>query len=236
MSFAPAFLEAPSPARRFRDSRFRRTKYAMPVTISKPSAAASPFRGFASERRVVERSCHESFFRPVRACTLKDTPRARYSLNLLRRRVEPLVRHPPYGLRRPPAQVEPQDGGVGRLEAFVVVPRDAVLHEPELFVKRDRIRVVRLHVQVRVRQKRVSRAFVERVSQEARADGAIAMRRQHAHGHHVKQSARAVGEELQATRDGARELGADVRQLRRAARGRALSVEFILRRREGAGG
>ena len=34
----------------------------------------------------------------------------------------------------------------------------------------------------------------------------------------------------------ARELGADVRQLRRAARGRALRVEFILRRREGAGG
>ena len=120
---------------------------------------------------------------------------------------------------------------------MLVVPLQRALYgEVGAFVEAQRRLVVRLHVQVRVRQKRVSRAFVERVSQEARADGAIAMRRQHAHGHHVKQSARAVGEELQATRDGARELGADVRQLRRAARGRALSVEFILRRREGAGG
>ena len=177
----------------------------------------------------------ESSFRPTYFETVRQTY-SRYPLNLPRHRVEPLVRHPPYGLWCPLAQVELQNGGVRRLEAFVVVPRDAVLFEPEPLVERDRIRVVRLHVQIRVRQKRVFRALVERVAQQARADGAIAVRRQHAHGHHVQQSARAVREELQATRDGARELGADVRELRRAARGRALRVERILRRCEVEGG
>ena len=173
----------------------------------------------------------ESSFRPTYFETVRQTY-SRYPLNLPRHRVEPLVRHPPYGLWCPLAQVELQNGGVRRLEAFVVVPRDAVLFEPEPLVERDRIRVVRLHVQIRVCQERVFRAFVERVSQQSRADGAIAVRCQHAHGHHVQQSARAVREELQATCYGARELDADVRELRRATRCRALRVEFILRRYE----
>ena len=64
--------------------------------------------------------------------------------------------------------------------------------------------------------------------EQPRADAPVAMRRVHPHRHDVHARAAPVGEELEATGDGAHEFVADVRDLGGAPGRAALEVEPIL--------